>query len=308
MHTDSFKKAARAKADEILRKDTTDFSEDDDLVIKTREQNITKKRKIVSTDFNNLAQKCLQIKQEKYRSYPSSMESGKAGASSPKPLPKDFAYDTSSQKRLSKHLAVETSSQATFSNDLSNNFINIGDVVENESYTTASDKLIYQYEDYEQQNLPPTNYHNDQTQASTYSQDQHVVNTKSSPVRESTFPQSDENQFLTINCSNCISVMKVIEDVRKTQLVNNKTIDEIRSVVATFKRAEEEMMKELRSIRGITNAILANFDPNETPELGIIPGFTLPLNTPESLKLFESKLELDASFRLLVVNMCFFIT
>lgn len=297
LHTDTFKKAARAKADEVLRKDTTDFSEDDDLVIKTREQNITKKRKNINTDYNDFAQKCLKTKQDKYRSEPLAMGSETTGTSIQKPLPKDFMGETSSQKPHLKHVVVDTSSEATLPKDFANQFMNIGDVVDNNE---KPEKVLYEYDG-------KVLYEYDNINSQAYNQDNYVIDTKSSASAATNLTQGEENQILSINCSNCVNMLKSIEDLRKTQLVNNTILTEIRPVVATIKKTQEEIMKELYCIKGISNAILANFDPNETPELGILPGFTLPLNTSDSLKSFENKLQLDATFRSLVVNIfCFY--
>ncbi|KAL5278626.1 hypothetical protein ACFFRR_003325 [Megaselia abdita] len=64
---DTFKNAARVKAEEVLRKDTSDESESNiaQFSIKTREQRLNMKRKLPETDLNELAVKCQKTSFEK---------------------------------------------------------------------------------------------------------------------------------------------------------------------------------------------------------------------------------------------------
>lgn len=65
--------------------------------------------------------------------------------------------------------------------------------------------------------------------------------------------------------------MRAQEEYRKTQLLHGNILTVIRSVVSTFKHDKLELM----SIKDDTSANLASADPNETPELGGIPGLRI---------------------------------
>lgn len=122
-----------------MRKDTTDDTDENEsgLIIKTLDQkiNMAKKRKLVriSTDFNNLAKKCMKIKQEGFRNV-SSNASG--------------THETPSQNE-------------TFQQDFGDQFLNIDkEVEENNEFPKDA---IYQYENNDQvagaPNAGNTDYH-----------------------------------------------------------------------------------------------------------------------------------------------------
>lgn len=266
-----------------MRKDTTDDTDEDEsgLIIKTREQKMSmaQKRKMVSisTDFNNLAKKCMKIKQEGFRNVSSNVSG---------------THEHPSQNE-------------TFQQDFGDQFLNIDKDVENEEIKENNDLVddsIYQYANNDQEagvsNADNTQEQN-QTTAFGNIKEQPIVDQKSTPFNVITFPANEENQIITMSCQNCVNVLRAQEESRKTQLVHDNILMEIRSVVSSFKH---DILRELRSIKEDTSATLASVDPNETPELGGIPGFTLPLDSPEDLRAFEDKLGLDSTFRSLVVN------
>lgn len=292
MLTDSFKDAARAKSDEVLRKDTTDESDISSFFsIQTRDQKLNKmyhKRKAVSstTDLNNLAIKCMKNDNE-------SVQDSSAINNTPESVGK-----------IAKYVR-----ESGLSNNLENNEHDVDQYYKqflNEDY---DDNDIYnqntktEYFPGKRHDSPqPTNLEAPKASfGEAGSSNLAALNEPRSKV-DNLITLEPSDQILTMTCSGSVQNSEMLEEIRKIVLSHDQILKEIRALLTASQSHGKQVEAKLQSIKEDTCATLSNFVPDENLLASMVPGFQLPINDVEVLECFDEQLGKDESFKSIVVR------
>lgn len=276
-----------------MRKDTTDESDNNNslFVIQTREQKFqknTQKRRIITTDFNELASKCLK----------SNIEKEKASSSN----------DLTSE-------SVDEISEYVQQSEITHNFKDTGhDVYEQEEQHNFYKQFLND-EYANNQNALKRNMQNE-----LVSEKPSVSPTANPPDEEVVYQDfkiphtssgsnvitySPTDQVLAVSCSGCVENSKQLSSFYQTLVAHGTMLNEMKALLVASTVNMNVVLQALANIKQDTSATLLNFSPDENKLASIVPEFEVPINTVELLERFEEKLKRDDYFKSIVVRPIF---